>query len=73
MRCQSVCPENKAVAGSFEDRAEFSEKETALFLERVPLDQFPAETAAKLRGLEINEDYRHLCRNLSMLIGGRSR
>ncbi len=26
-------------------------------------------TAAKVKGLEINEDYRFLCRNLSMIIG----
>jgi epoxyqueuosine reductase len=69
MRCQSVCPENKDVLGRFEDRGEFTEKETALFLERVPLDEFPAETVAKLKNLEINEDYRNLCRNLAMIVG----
>jgi hypothetical protein len=52
-----------------EDRGEFSEQETALFIQRVPLDRLPAETAAKLQNLEINEDYRLLCRNLSMIVG----
>jgi epoxyqueuosine reductase len=69
MRCQLACPENKTVQEWFEDRAEFSEQETALFLQRVPLDQLPPETAAKMRSLEINEDYRLLCRNLSMVLG----
>ena len=69
MRCQTACPENKAVLEWFEDRAEFSEQETALFIQRVSLDRLPSETAAKMKSLEINEDYRLLCRNLSMIIG----
>jgi epoxyqueuosine reductase len=73
LRCQTDCPENRAVREWFEDRAEFLEHETTLFLQRVPLDQLPVETAVKLRSLEINEDYRLLCRNLSMIIGRESR
>jgi epoxyqueuosine reductase len=69
MRCQTSCPENKAVLHWFEDRAEFSEEETALLVQRLPLDRLPAETAAKIKDLEINEEYRLLCRNLSMVIG----
>jgi len=69
MRCQTVCPENKGLLGWFEDRAEFSERETALLLERTPQERLPAETVAKLRSLEINGDYRLLCRNLSMILG----
>ena len=68
MRCQTACPENKAVKDWFEDRAEFSGEETALFIQRVPRDRLPAETEAKLGSLEINEEYRSLCRNLSMII-----
>jgi epoxyqueuosine reductase len=71
LRCQTACPENKAVREWFEDRAEFSEQETSLMIQRTPLDQLPARMAAKLRSLEINEDYRLLCRNLSMIIGRR--
>jgi epoxyqueuosine reductase len=69
MRCQSVCPENKAVAGCYDDRFELSEHETARLVERTPFEELPHETAAKLRSLEINEDYRILCRNLSALLG----
>lgn len=69
MYCQDVCPENRAWARQFEDRGEFSEEETGLLLEQVPFERLPRQTAARLRSLEINEDYRLLCRNLSMLFG----
>jgi epoxyqueuosine reductase len=69
MRCQTVCPENKDVLGWFEDRADFTEQETGLLIQGEPLDRLPAETAAKLKSLEINEDYRLLCRNLSLIVG----
>ena len=72
LRCQTACPENKAVLEWFEDRAEFSEQETNLMIRRTPLDRLPAAMAAKLQSLEINEDYRLLCRNLSMIIGRSS-
>ena len=69
LRCQTTCSENRAVLEWFEDRAEFSEQETNLFLQGVPLDRLPLETVSKMKSLEINEDYRLLCRNLSMIIG----
>ena len=72
MRCQTACPENRAVLEWFEDRAEFSEQETALFFQHMPLNRLPAKTAAKMKSLEINENYRLLCRNLSMIIGRES-
>lgn len=72
LRCQTACPENRTVRKWFEDRAEFSERETALLVRSVPFHELPAETAAKLRSLEINEDYRLLCRNLSMIIDRES-
>ncbi len=68
MRCQAACPENKPLLGWFEDRAEFSNQETALFLQHVPFDRLPAGTVAKMKGLEINEEYRLLCRNLTMIL-----
>jgi epoxyqueuosine reductase len=68
MKCQVICPENKAVINWFEDRAEFSEEETILFVQQVPLDELPGDTAGKIKSLQINEDFRILCRNLSMII-----
>jgi epoxyqueuosine reductase len=68
MRCQSVCPENRVVRDWYEDRGEFSERETALLLERTPLDRLPVDTAVRLKSLEISEDHRQLCRNLAMVV-----
>lgn len=68
LRCQTVCPENKRVRGLFEDRAEFSEEETRLLLDRVPFDRLPGATAAKVGALEMEEDYSLICRNLAMLV-----
>jgi epoxyqueuosine reductase len=68
LRCQTVCPENKAVLNWFEDRAEFSEQETTLFIQRTSFDQLPVEATRKIKSLEINENYQMLCRNLSMII-----
>jgi epoxyqueuosine reductase len=68
MRCQSICPENKTVTNWFEDRAEFSEEETDLLYRQVPFDQLLPAMAAKLKSLEINEDYRGLCRNLAAIL-----
>ncbi len=55
--------------GWFEDRADFTEQETGLLIQGEPFDRLPAATAAKLKSLEINEDYRLLCRNLSLIVG----
>ncbi len=68
LKCQSVCPENKSFLSWFDDRQDFTECETELLIERTPFEQLPDETAAKLRSLQLNEDYRILCRNLSLLI-----
>ena len=68
MKCQSICPENRAFLNWFDDRDEFAEYETKFLVERTPFDQLPDETAAKLRSLQLNEDYPILCRNLSLLI-----
>ena len=68
MRCQTTRPGNKRVVEWFDDRLEFSEDEAALIVSRTPLSNVPKPTAAKLRGLELTEDYQFLCRNLSMLL-----
>ena len=69
MKCQTACPENKAVKEWSKEHAVFSDDETSLFIRRVPFDLHPDKMMAKVRNLEINEDYRFLCRNLSMIIG----
>lgn len=68
MRCQTICPENKAVINWFEDLVEFSEFETNLIKEAVPYEKLPNEMVTKIKGLEINENYHSLCRNLKMIL-----
>jgi len=69
MRCQTACPENSEVKNWYEGRIEFSEQETTLLIKGAAPDQLPDETYAKIKSLEINGDYRILCRNLSLIIG----
>jgi epoxyqueuosine reductase len=68
MQCQTICPVNNDVKNWYEDRAEFSEQETALLIKGVPPDQLPDETFSKMKNLELNADYSILCRNLSLII-----
>jgi epoxyqueuosine reductase len=68
LRCQTICPENKSVIKWFEDRAEFSELETTLFIKAVPFEQLPKKMVLKIKSLEINENYNFLCRNLKLII-----
>ena len=71
--CQDRCPENGRVRHWMEDRAEFSEEETALLLERVDPRSLPAPLAAKLEDLGLSFGSRHLGRNLAALIAARER
>jgi len=68
LHCQRVCPQNKDFLAWIEKGPEFSSEETALILERVPLEQLPAETASKWRQLAWDEDFDILPRNLGVLI-----
>jgi epoxyqueuosine reductase len=73
LRCQRICPENRDVLGWIEDGPSFSEQETWLFVEGVPLEQLPGATVEKLR----QGDLVGLCelfpRNLSVFLSGRLR
>jgi epoxyqueuosine reductase len=68
MHCQSVCPENADLMQWIEQGAEFTKEETALLLQGVPLDQLPAETAKKIKDLEVTEYFEVLPRNLVVLL-----
>jgi epoxyqueuosine reductase len=68
MRCQDQCPENRGVSRWVQDRAEFSEAETAALLDGRVTDGLPASLTAKLRDLELNYDGTLLGRNLAALV-----
>jgi hypothetical protein len=68
MQCQSICPENVDLMQWIEPGAEFTEEETALLLQGVPLDQLPAETAKKIEDFDVTEYLEVLSRNLNVLL-----
>lgn len=66
LRCQRVCPIDKAFLKWIEDREEFSEQETAMLLEGTSREKLPPETVKKLQHLSILDDLDRLPRNLSV-------
>jgi len=68
MRCQEACPENKQTKKITEERARFSEEETAMILHGTPLAELPDATRQKLEHLCLAEDYALIPRNLGVLI-----
>ena len=66
MRCQFVCPVDKPYLGNIVVGPSFSEKETALILNKTPLERLPLETRQKLK---ISDGvYPRLSPNLGALI-----
>jgi len=68
LHCQNVCPENKDFLGWIEEKEEFSEEETALFLEGKKSGQLPSSILRKLEQLELAEYADFLPRNLEVLL-----
>ncbi|MDP3003330.1 MAG: 4Fe-4S double cluster binding domain-containing protein [Bacteroidales bacterium] len=68
LRCQTLCPENKKTFKWMEERERFSEYETLVILNGIPLDQIPNSTQKKLSRLGLIDDYSLLARNLSVLL-----
>jgi len=67
-------PSEQGVVNWVEDGPQFSEEETALVLQGVPLDQLPAATSAKWTKLGLDdEDYDLYPRNLRALLWQYSR
>jgi len=68
LHCQRVCPQNREFLPWVEERAEFSQEETALLLRGVTLDQLPPATAKKLEQSDVIELLDVLPRNLGVLL-----
>jgi epoxyqueuosine reductase len=66
--CQKVCPSNKPFLQWIKNKAEFSEKETALLLEGVPRDRLAATTIRKIEQLDCLEYVNVLGRNMRVLL-----
>lgn len=69
MYCQKVCPENREFWTWVEAGAEFSEEETALLWQGIPLDQLPAATVQKLEQSDLVYLHEVLSRNLGVFVG----
>jgi epoxyqueuosine reductase len=68
LRCQNVCPENRQVRDWIVGDEVFSEEETALLLDGLPLDELPSATVAKVERLDLTELLDALPRNLEALL-----
>lgn len=71
MLCQRVCPVNKPFIGWIEDTCEFTEKETAQIIDRVPVEQFSPHTIQKLKEMYFDESTGALGRNLRALLSNK--
>ena len=68
LRCQEVCPENRAVMHRREEGVTFSETETELILRGTPKEQLPQGLVEKLQDLSMVEYLPVLPRNLAALL-----
>jgi epoxyqueuosine reductase len=68
MRCQDVCPENRAVLGNIEPTTEFSEAETELLLAGTGFANLSAATRRKLEEHDLAAALESFPRNLNALL-----
>ncbi len=68
IRCQQACPENRKYRDWIEETEEFTEEETALLLENVSSEQFPAEMTAKLGRIDVLRFIKVVPRNLAAIL-----
>jgi epoxyqueuosine reductase len=68
LHCQKACPQNADLVEWIQPGAEFSEEETSLLLNGVPLKKLPAETVKKLEKLYMLEYLDILPRNLKAVL-----
>jgi epoxyqueuosine reductase len=68
LNCQKACPQNMDFLEWIQPGAEFSEEETSLILDGVPLKKLPAATVKKFEKLYLLEYFDILPRNLRVLL-----
>jgi len=71
MHCQRVCPLNKNFIQWIGEEEEFSEEETALFLDGVSRDKLPEKMLRKLEHLSLIDYFDSLSRNLGVFFKKR--
>ena len=68
IRCQNICPENKKYKSVTLGKEKFSEKETQFILSGIPFEELPERLQLKINNLSLLRYYKHLPRNLKILI-----
>jgi epoxyqueuosine reductase len=68
MHCQIVCPQNKKFLQLNDQTINFSEEETSIILQKTPQENLSPTLTKKLAGLNIDEYYSVLGRNLTVLM-----
>jgi epoxyqueuosine reductase len=68
MRCQITCPENKEYKSVLVKENFFSETETNLILKGSPFEELPEVLQLKINNLSLKRYYKHLSRNIKVLI-----
>lgn len=68
MRCQNICPENKKYKSVLQKNEKFSKTETSLILSGIPFEQLPERLQLKISNLSLLRYYKHLARNVRILI-----
>jgi epoxyqueuosine reductase len=68
MHCQIVCPQNKKFLQLNNQTIIFSEEETSIILQKTPLEKLSPTLTKKLAGLNMDEYYLLLGRNLTVLM-----
>jgi epoxyqueuosine reductase len=71
MLCQKVCPVNKPVVDWIEDTCEFTEKETAQIIDKIPVEQFSPHTVQKLKDIFFDGFISSFGRNLRALLSNK--
>ena len=67
MSCQLKCPKNATFVNKHIELAAFTEEETNLILDKVPLNILPEDTLKKLDNIAMTSNYSFLSRNIGVL------
>ena len=70
MMCQDVCPANKEFTNRIDEGEAFTEEETLMIWDGIPMGKLPRVMIEKLRTLNMIDDYDLLQRNLRVLLSG---
>ena len=68
MSCQLKCPKNATFINKQIELAAFTEEETKMILDKVPLKSLPEDTLKKLDNIAMTSNYSILSRNIGILL-----